>query len=206
MKERPILFNTEMVRAILVGKKTQTRRIVKPQPIQPCEGAYFDAYNKGQQWNWWTKDDKQCLDQIIKCPFGKPGDRLWVRETWAVNSISQGWKRNRELAEDVDLSYRADGEWKDQFEQIDGDCPPWRPSIHMPRKASRINLEITNIKVERLQDISGIDAIAEGIQEISKYGKSADISDFQNLWESINGDGSWDANPWVWVIEFKRVK
>lgn len=222
MSERPILFNGEMVRAILDGRKTQTRRVVKPQPIQPCDGAYFDKYNKGPQWNWWTKDNKQCLDQIIKCPFGKPGDRLWVRETWGINHLEHGWSKQVSKLNPKDLEgyilYRADGDWEDQFEQTDGDCPPWRPSIHMPRWASRITLEIKNVRVERLQDISEGDAKAEGCSkscypeeyesdhETGYFSPKSYGSDFNYIWDSVYGKESWEANPWVWVVEFQHLK
>lgn len=200
IKERPILFNAEMVQAILSGKKTQTRRIMKSQPKQPCEGAYFDKYNNGSQWNWWTEDNKQYLGQIIKCPFGKVGDRLWVRETW-----------NADWCEET--IYKADG-----GSAIDAGYerePKWKPSIHMPRWASRINLEITNIRVERLMYISEEDALSEGFNVtgwVPTYrdpdggGETFTPRDnFLLTWEKIYGSKSIEENPWVWVIEFKKV-
>jgi hypothetical protein len=211
MKERPILFNGDMVRAILEGRKTQTRRIMKVQPEQPASGAYFDAYNGGPQWNWWASDNRQHLDQIVICPYGKPGDRLWVRETWrGVISISPP-DQHLELGvaqytPDQDqcrrLEYRA-------THKTNGER--WRPLTQMPRWASRITLEITGVRVERLQEISESDAWQEGCQDF--IGKEspwkgvlapATVHGFASLWESVYGPGAWESNPWVWVIEFKR--
>lgn len=196
MRDRPILFNDEMVRAILEGRKTQTRRVIKPQPEQPAPGSYFDAYNGGPQWNWWAADNRQHLDQIIKCPFGKPGDRLWVRETFADEA---GGTRN---FPGEHIYYRADGDGVD----LQGGC--WKPSIHMPRWASRITLEITGVRVERLQEITLGDICKEGLASSIYDFKpvQAGFLAFEELWESIYGPDSWDANPWVWVIEFKRIE
>ena len=216
MKERPILFSGPMVRAIREGRKTQTRRVIKPQPPEqplpnchPNHSAkhpspYLDSYcselktptnprGMGDRWCWWQVDDRQCLP-TFRCPYGQPGDRLWVRETF---------RSKQQCGETIDWTYRAD-------------CPalteylfPWKPSIFMPRQASRITLEIVGVRVERLQDISEEDAKAEGCEwsqwsfpNSTKPGKSA----YRALWESINGPGSWDLNPWVWVVEFKEVK
>lgn len=172
MKERPILFSTPMVRAILGGRKTQTRRVVKAQHSSLVENLID---------NWEGRP----------FPFGKPGDRLWVRETWTHD-------------DEGNISYRA---------QMDDwvECPgnKWKPSIFMPRIASRITLEISTIRVERLQDISEEDAKAEGPSQHPEYPKEFYCSwrkAYQVLWDSINGPGSWDRNPWVWVIEFKGVQ
>lgn len=228
MKERPILFNSVMVRAILDGRKTQTRRIVKPEPVQPCEGAYFDKYNKGTQWNWWTSDNKQCLNQIIKCPFGKVGDSLWVRETWGhFEPVYDGieWIPDRPFLKsgerkfgkgyiDANIIWAVDGPFAWSDEDSCEEVSRWIPSIHMPRWASRINLEITDIKVERLNDISEEDAKAEGIEDpisvMMSYDPNADLVDsyvaaFCSLWSSVYGQDSWKSNPWVWVINFKRI-
>ena len=167
MKERPIIFKGEMVKAILDGRKTQTRRVVK----------------NVEDLTVFFRDDK--FGCPFKCPYGKPGDRLWVRETWADVNTSEG----------PAICYRADGDV-----QI-----IWRSSIYMPRWASRITLKILDIRVERLQDISEKDAIAEGIQP-SDYAKPK--AAFMRLWDSINAKKpgkSWKDNPWVWVIEFSRV-
>lgn len=186
MKERPILFSAPMVRALLDGRKTQTRRIVKFP--HPPEG-----------WH------------VNNCPYGQPGDRLWVRES--------GWERpyrtTKMMREGADtwprFAYAAD-DWSDNdradFKAF-GFKP--RPSIHMPRWASRILLEITGIRVERLQDISEEDARAEGcevpaiIYPDEPHSAYSYVEQYRLLWESINGPGSWDANPWVWCISFRRI-
>lgn len=207
MRERPILFSAPMVRAILDGSKTQTRRMVKPQPSDSAHTAGGDG-TPMQSW-WETGKD------INWCPYGRPCDRLWVRETWGLHD--QGFDTAEESTFPI---YRADS------------FPPapkrWRPSIHMPRALSRITLEVTGVRVERLQRISEADAIAEGVQRIrigdgydDMYSATArswadaieqrpDVQDtagaaYRELWESINGLGSWLANPWVWVVEFKRL-
>lgn len=194
MKERPILFSGEMVRAILDGRKTMTRRVIKPQPDNVTTGPT----PMGANWMAWGMDG---IVRDLWCPYGQPGDRLWVRETFATDI--QG------CPGEYGLSYRAD--------HIDprGDGPTrikWTPGIHMFREYSRINLEITNVSVERLQDITEDDAIAEGVQYFIASGKMTRSemsmrSAFAGLWDSINlkrGYG-WDTNPWVWVIEFKRL-
>ena len=173
MKERPILFSAPMVRALLAGTKTQTRRIIKPQHL-----AFFnqDAAAMLSDWN------------ERPLPYGQPGDRLWVRETFGHFECNQHFKPG------CNVYYRADGNCLE--------LEPWRPSIHMPRWASRITLEITSVRVERLQDISEADAIAEGV-----YTDPAcpAYDAYAQLWDEINGLGSWEANPWVWVIEFRRL-
>ena len=204
MKEHPILFNGPMVRALLDGSKTQTRRIAK---------------------EFASRDD---LDGILKrfpqqngCPYGQPGDRLWVRETFQ-GPLFDGDRESEYRADPEAFNspefceYAADGGQAPEFMTMDDEwvCR-WRPSIHMPRWASRILLEIVSVRVERLQDISEADAIAEGIERhvdegvtyFGPYGKGDARPEkaYQALWESINGAGSWDANPWVWVVEFKRV-
>lgn len=206
MKERPILFSAPMVRAILDGRKTQTRRVVKPQPPS---GFPFpqDATTGGVTACWWTDRNIDADDlswwpgydhqEAMKCPFGSPGDLLWVRETWALNPD--------ENPLDAGAIYRAtDPGWDDSESGL-----RWKPSIHMPRWASRITLEITSVRVERLNEITEEDAKAEGIPH-DKWSFPQSTTPmrtgFQVLWESINGPGSWDANPWVWVVEFKRLE
>jgi hypothetical protein len=188
MKERPILFSGPMVRAILDGSKTQTRRTFKgtTEHKGPYNPAYMEAH---QQANGWGRI----------CPHGAPGDRLWVRETWAHERDGTG------CPDDTGVLYRAtDPGWDDE-----GTGLRWRPSIFMPRIASRILLEITDVCVQRLQEISEEDARAEGA--IGALNDS--IGDnwcareaFAALWESINGTGSWHANPWVWAITFRRLE
>lgn len=218
---RPILFNAEMVRAILAGRKTQSRRPISPQPAIPA--ARFVPYNLAKGlWLPETNSGKSGLSadwRTIKCPHGVRGDRLWVRETWGFSAelpastrSEMDWLTFRDLR-----GYRADdpaGNW----------C--WRPSIHMPRWASRITLEITDVRVQRLQEISDDDAVAEGVEETGRelriagrlrmewrsYGRgttctSAQAS-FSTLWDSIYAPRglSWLANPWVWVLTFQRIE
>ncbi|HBP5539584.1 hypothetical protein ACM7D1_18555 [Pseudomonas aeruginosa] len=209
MKERPILFTGPMVRAILEGRKTVTRRVMKPQP--DFLGSMVDP-------NTPFKTLDAGLHARITCPYGEPGDRLWVREAWAADAqVDAIAPRDLSQGEPIwfpaDLSVRQTG--CSMISKGRG-----RPSIHMPRWASRILLEITAVRVERLQDISEDQAEAEGTQGCVPYCQSPYDSDgapacdcmnltykesFQALWSSINGAASWDANPWVWVVEFKRV-
>ncbi|MER1063004.1 hypothetical protein AAA605_12405 [Pseudomonas aeruginosa] len=239
MKERPILFTGPMVRAIIEGRKTVTRRVMKYQPHEDASvtvGNYnvtvVDRHGEQQPGPeafgaWWSDGERGCI-----CPHGQPGDRLWVRETWTdVN-----------LCGAPALAYRADEDIRDLMEEpgflddrgafnyddprvkpypfacwyADLDQARWRPSIHMPRWASRILLEITAVRVERLQDISEEQALAEGVRgepcdharqacaDIGCWGDTAKGA-FGFLWESLNGEGSWAENPLVWVVEFKRV-
>lgn len=222
MNERPILFSGPMVRAILSGTKTQTRRAVKPQPVpvQPQGAGILSALYRQGDYQW---PDKVVGCSTISCkpngpdgwahehsPYGKTGDRLWVRETWQHSNHPLG-----PYDESCSVFYRAD--YLDDPHGPDGERSPegkyrtWRPSIHMPRAACRIVLEITAVRVERLQDISTEDAIAEGTRgghgSIPGYPYNATPQEhFQHVWESINGPGSWAVNPWVWVIEFRRVR
>ena len=186
MKERPIIFNAEMVKAILEGRKTQTRRVAKPQPS-------FSEFKIPKNCKW------------IDCPYGQVGDRLWVRETWGMS----GFNRIEYKA------FPADGK---DFRSVDR----WRSPYHLFKKDSRITLEITDVRVERLQEISPDDVIAEGI--IEEDGDGLVLRDkFENLWNSIHkkkkvsyiGDGTknreikipsytWQDNPWVWCLTFKR--
>jgi len=199
--EYPIIFNSEEVKAILEGRKTQTRKVVKPQPVKPKEGAYFDSYNKTEQWNWWSPEGKQFLSQIIKCPYGKVGDRLWVRETFAQLMINP-------YADDY--FYKADNPQHPQK----GMKIKWTPSTQMPRWASRITLEITDIRVEGLQEISEEDAKKEGCilakdyEELSKTFFTNPYKEvFIELWNSLaKEDFKWNDNPWVWVINFRRFR
>lgn len=205
VKERPILFSSEMVRAILDGRKTQTRRIVKPQPefgINPCH------YSK----TGWAETDeslKGCLCwKTVKCPYGFPGERIWVRETWAASNSYDSY--NGALSVHVhNVAYKAGGGFQFEF----GERGKWRPSIHMPRWASRITLEVTDVRGQRLQDISEEDAIAEGCEreftpDGSDYGcgLTTAVENFALLWNSINGDGSWETNPWVWCLTFNKLE
>lgn len=231
MKSRPILFSGHMVRALLDGSKTQTRRVGKIQSLDfvglKAEAvrhatlgyqiqATYDAYpGRGT-----------ARHAICACPFGQPGDQLWVRETWnwfdpdsiptdraGPRAIFTGNQGNRSIP--WVAAYAADGHLP--YPGYEG-RDHWRPSIHMPRWASRITLEITGVRVERLQDISEADAMAEGCTKnhngyywggphaVSGRKQMATAkSAYRDLWESINGPSSWDVNPWVWVLEFKRI-
>lgn len=171
MKERPIIFNSEMVRAILDGRKTQTRRIITARPPKVIDLA------------------------TVQCKYGQPGDRLWVKETW---------RGGNDTLENV--FYKASDNCALKY----GFCQcSWKPSIFMPHEFSRITLEIVNVRVERLQDISEKDVIAEGIEEAGIcFGirkEEVEKHCYKLLWDKINGPGAWEKNPWVWVIEFKKV-
>lgn len=182
-----------MVRAILEGRKTHTRRIVKPQPPPSFKIARRSRTSEGNEGVIFTKhggDFVGQLGQTAWCRHGNPGDHLWVREKWAAHT----WPPTGPA-----YQYAAD----DQYPVPER----WKPSIHMPRAASRITLEVVNVRVERLHDISEEDAKAEGVtlKGTSRYeGEARDA--FEALWCSINGDDSWKANPWVWVIGFKVIK
>lgn len=199
MADRPILFSAPMVRAILAGTKTQTRRVGAKMVRHPDLG---NLYTLGALVL--EHEPRHVIKRA--CPYGQPGDRLWVRETWGDMALP-GYSPV--------YAYRADPESGEGWA-----VPPgfrWRPSIHMPRRASRITLEITGVRVERLQDISADDAKDEGISEFiggwwCEHDDAEQIAGmtpqegYRHLWERINGPGSWDANPWVWVVEFKRVE
>lgn len=221
MKERPILFNGEMVRAILEGRKTQTRRVMKPTKTNEKYIFNHEAFKRYKFDHMWhdlkdrfcaffktgpVEESKFGFAESFECPYGQPGDRLWVRERFLLHQPFTGDIDN-DLGKAHAMYYADDNpRYRDKDK--------WRPSIHMPRWASRITLEITGVRVDRLQDISEPDAIAEGIHEDigGKYQKAmgnGPYCDFarqayQFLWQDINGAESWAANPWVWVIEFKK--
>lgn len=212
MKEKPILFTTPMVKTILSKQKNQTRRTNGLDEINKNPNDWMLKYFDGGAI---AVNSEGPIN--IKCPYGKAGDKLWVRETFSTDFAN--YYPNEKAF------YRADNDRKNEIEKregVKGIFSPehnefvsfkWRPSIFMPRSLSRINLEITNVRVERLQDISEADAIAEGVSPDIEYSK--DVYDglkpqfqyipaYKNLWNSINGKGSWDSNPWVWIIEFKK--
>ena len=194
VRERPILFSGPMVRAILEGRKTQTRRVIRPQP-HPTHQRLLEEHPGDPQLG-------------IPCPYGAAGDRLWVRETWAsIRGLDE--KKPSEIASygdsaDLGFFYRSDGD-----EQVVG-RGRWRPSIHMPRWASRITLGILGVRVERVKDIGEEEAVSEGcvVMPASAINPQPTArGSFIMLWNSINyarGFG-WLSNPWVWVIEFRRV-
>lgn len=229
-KARPILFSAPMVCAILAGTKTQTRRVVNPQP-QKCHMVSRDMASP----SGYSLIADAYDDEYLTHRFGVSGDLLWVKETWNVGADKHNFyieyradsdgvahqhdRSKLTAAEDVVLE-----RWQDKVQE-------WNPSIFMPRWASRITLEITGIRAERLQAITPQDAIAEGLKGITKDGKLvkygipdrdgypgtdntgwewadwriSPVDAYQRLWESINGPGSWERNDFVWVIEFKRV-
>ena len=203
MKERPILFSAPMVRALLAGTKTQTRRVVKLKPWHQIEER-----DDGAPWPW-MYDGERDADHWLPCPYGQPGDRLWVREGFSgprCMEAQDGCAATppSKWGESSRIWYWADG---DPPTYGDWTRPRPRPSIHMPRWASRITLEVTGVRVERLQDISEADAVAEGVKNsLHLPGGRFATENFAHLWWSINGDGSWEANPWVWVVEFKRIE
>jgi hypothetical protein len=219
MTERPIPFRDWEVRATLEGRKRHARRVIKPQPPAGAESVSRqlhsqDAPENDGAWTWWAGKPQTPITKPLFCPYGKPGDLLWVRETWC-----QGADDGRQVPLRMATLYRADGEHVtlsdgDGFTAVNKDGSeksPWRPSIHMPRWASRITLRITDVRVERLQDVSRQDCVAEGCAgghgSIPGYPYSATPREhFHHLWNTINGAGAWDANPWVWVVAFERVK
>jgi len=230
-RERPIPFNAPMVRAVLDGSKTQTRRIVKPR--YPCEIAERDD---GSTWPWYpdyvTGGDG---DGWVACPYGVAGDRLWVRESWRAphaldelspKGIADACLNAGYVAPWCPIQYEACGSRNSAMDWLEFGSTPnsakpgrYRHARLMPRWASRITLEVTGVRVERLQAISEADAKTEGItpREVRQfwlYGadpeeraaiyRRAAVDPYRELWESINGAGSWDANPWVWMVDFKQ--
>lgn len=221
MKEHPILFSTPMVRAILGGRKTQTRRVLNPQPSRHhweklpghvlhksmletskglCAKFYHSIPGNTDEWEW------------VRSPFGSAGDLLWVRETWSPWLNDEGAENFTRL-----IKFKADDHTIPvPFEKIDWfeerSAYGWhdRPSIHMPKWVCRIWLKVTGVRVEPLQDISHDDAIAEGVDTKFSSEKNLPVptDQFKDLWESINADRgySWASNPWVWVVEFERVE
>lgn len=215
LKTRPILFKGAMVRAILDGTKTQTRRVIKSQPPEGSQIRGPEIYTPGVvDRNGELVPGKPIfgvydLEGVWGecCPYGAPGDRLWVREAWNADWCDH-------------VIYRADGgSARDAGYASE---PKWKPSIHMPRWASRITLEVTGVRVERVQDISEADAKAEGTTRLIGIGDSQHLPGgdhrtqgthphtlaFGALWDGINADRGfpWASNPWVWVVEFKRVE
>jgi hypothetical protein len=198
VKERPILFNAPMVRAILNDRKYQTRRIIKPQPPEHAIEVFdWQHHNLGESGCYY--DDMDGLHFHCKRPYGNVGDLLWVRETWAPMSTF-------DPSPETGAIYRADKHPSQRVIPV-----KWSPSIHMPRWASRITLEITGVSIERLHIISPDDVAAEGVEfdmpELTvQFGVDVEARYcMSKLWESINGEGSWNLNPWVWVISFERV-
>lgn len=215
VREKPILFSGEMVRAILEGRKTQTRRVISDQPMKHPGGKYepHDPFVHADGVTWgWMSGVVTYTDNDVRCPWGKAGDRLYVRETW---SRDDDWL--------ISVFYRADDSCytigHQKGDQLTRDDHPerkayrpkrWKPSIHMPRWASRLTLDILDVRVERLNEISEADAVAEGMTYYDR-GRDAQMpsahEQFHALWDSLNADRGygWDRNPWVWAITFKRI-
>lgn len=212
MKERPILFSGDMVRAILAGRKTQTRRVVK---------APFVIDEHPETGALWPLCPSYCNDgdnegQPISCPFGSPGDRLWVRETWASGYSKGCWG----TVFKADVAFVQGSRQHEKGPHFNAnDLPPWtkwRPSIHMPRWASRLSLRVTSVRAQQLQDITEEDIIAEGVnidwERVARMEaaptpatrRSVVRADFAVLWDSIYADRApWESNPWVWAIGFE---
>ena len=201
MKERPIIFNAEMIRALLDGRKTMTRRPVMPQPFSDNPaGAEYIGLNVHNEHIWYPAGPISEADELAyekddglrKCPFGVKGDRLWVQEKHFVLSVGNMDGTGREII----------------YSATHPEFPyGWEPAVSMPRWASRITLEVTGVRVERLQDITHKDALKEGVEYNVSMRDGAPIPRFRKLWDSIyaNRGLCWDANPWVWVGEFERV-
>jgi hypothetical protein len=188
-KERPIPFSAPMVLAMLAGTKTQTRRVMKLKPWHQIEER-----DDGSPWPWMYDNDRDA-DHWLQCPYGKPGDQLWVREAWSTHSCFDDIPP-RDLTT-RSIAYEADGPIT---------TGKLRPGMFMPRWASRITLEVTGVRADRLQNITRGDAMAEGCP-FANMAAGPDPRDwYRDLWAAINGPDSWAANPWVWVIDFTLAK
>jgi hypothetical protein len=218
MKERPILFSAPMVRALLTGTKTQTRRVVKPAPVEDprwAGGFYLEGRKSGPR-----AMSVHAPHIALACPYGAPGDRLWVRETFRFPESLDGLSPAEVGEKAIRAGYptpwcptqfEADGTRRTAHEWRGFVTPPQpnepgrlRASMHMPRWASRITLEITGVRVERLNDISDADAAAEGWPGPGATSLDA-MAWYSELWDEINGPGAWESNPWVWAISFQRI-
>jgi len=209
MKERPVIFNSEMVRAILDGRKTQTRRTIANVGSDNCIPLQKPTKTKDGIYTHVMDAPGHDL-----CPFGRVGDRLWVREAYQgplfnFDQMETYLEDTSKFERPEFCEYRADGDKTPEYYDADDNLRyGWKPSIHMPRWASRITLEIAAVRVERLNDISEEDAKAEGVapsQHIITPPEALYRVGFLKLWQSIYGEESWRVNPWVWVIEFRRV-
>ncbi|WP_416406559.1 hypothetical protein RCH27_08875 [Paracidovorax citrulli] len=206
MKERPILFSAPMVRALLAGSKTQTRRPLKPQPApnHPHDGGTKWVLKDGLHVPVGSVGHLSVREkQGLRCPYGQPGDRLWVREAWRTVAEADALPPR-----DLNEAHRI---WNEADAPHQPGAGKLRPGMFMPRWASRTILDVTAVRVERLQDISDEDCVAEGcgatkdaigVHFTTPPAETIPRGMFRDLWESINGPGSWDANPWVWAVTF----
>jgi hypothetical protein len=210
MKEHPILFSSEMVNAVLAERKTQTRRVIKPLLRYHPNLGHF--WKKDKSLSWMSKTEV-AKNLVTRCPYGQPGDRLWVKETWkAEELVLNGLDGIRYRADDCFRPIENNQAAAELWVVAKREGQPWRPSIYMPRWASRITLEIISVRVEKVQEISEKDAEAEGIHllglpEIERYNHPRKhIAAFREIWNLINAKRGygWDVNPWVWVIDFKK--
>lgn len=191
MKERGILFSAPMVRALLDGSKTQTRRALKVQPIGMAHAGRASLTKSMSRPAFYATWDESAADgsTCCICPYGVPGDRLWVRETWARTTVFPG----------TEMVVYREGDNRTDY------GGPWKPGIHLFRRDSRITLEVTEVRVERLQDVSRGDAMGEGYPFPNMAQGDDPRQWYRDLWQSINGAESWEANLWVWVVAFKRL-
>lgn len=215
MKERPILFSTPMVQATIELRKTKTRRVKGLEIINemPDDWKFIDVLAgsyKDKASDVFRFVNSKNAPVNIACPYGKPGDVLWVRETWGF------YNGNGIFGGDFTAPSKREGKigWKESVVHKAGTeknawgmygKPKWKPSIFMPRSACRIFLEVVSVRVERLQDITRGDAMSEGCPFPNMANGDNPVDWFSNLWQSINGKNSWNENPWVWVVEFKRI-
>ena len=201
-KERGILMHARSVNGILAGRKTQTRRIIKPQPyLVPSNGTHILMYM--------DRKHTQRVFNAEACSYGQPGDQLWVRETWKRQTVDSA---GQHVAHRAHGAVHSCARWPCDVAADRTTDNKWRPSLHMPRCYSRITLEITDIRVERVQDIDWWDAIAEGVKDprsikihLDRSHPRNPVNLFAQLWDDTNGKGAWDRNDWCWVVEFKRV-
>lgn len=227
MNERPIIFSTEMICKILSGQKTQTRRVIKPQPDT---GILCAAPDEDENWIFWDTPFSDALARFtlkaypkgngrgFKCPYGVPGDHLWVRETWAAMckvadpicfcSEDDDFTRNHYFEYRADSGNPYPGEWPIDEARGNPDAPKWKPSILMPKSICRLWCEVVNVRVERVQEISDSDAKAEGVSPHPHTNVDPYRAAFCGIWDEINekrGFG-WLDNPFVWVVDFRRIE
>jgi hypothetical protein len=223
MKTRPILMSESLVRPILDGSKTQTRRIMKPQPFRDVDGLHFahTATDTRDGCGWWTArvgerasycmpEGKDAITADARCPFGTVGDQLWVREAFrpvgmAGRTALVEYAATPDLLVELPLDDHGQADaWRAVEKQKQGNPLRWTPSILMPRWASRITIEITDVRVQRLSDISEDDARAEGVVPLM-MDRGSFMPRFEGVWGHIYGPDSWASNPWVWALTFNRV-